>query len=169
MIGTRTTKPSEGSHCLASTKAISPEAIRSQVKVFWHFFSTKSAREFRYMYAPDATIFAANSPRCETARLMLIRRIRELFAPGSSVTAQLGPISVQILGSAVAIASYPFHYAVTRLLANGRRYHLDVPFGRVTQIFARDKEGVLRIVHEHMSSAQAVSSNELPEHQVINM
>jgi hypothetical protein len=52
---------------------------------------------------------------------------------------------------------------VTRALLNGRRYRLDVPFLRATQIFVRDKDGVLRIIHEHMSSAEAVEPQEVPD------
>jgi ketosteroid isomerase-like protein len=142
-------------------KAISPEDVRSQVHAFWRCFSAKSADEFRNSYFPQATVFAANAPRCETARLMLVRRTRELLGPTSSVGAKLGAIAVQILGPDLAIASYPFHYSVTRTLPNGRRYHLDVPFGRATQVFMRDTDSVLRIVHEHMSSAENVPPQEL--------
>lgn len=143
--------------------SISQDQIRTQVQNFWRVFSTKSKNEFNEQYLPSATIFTADIPRSEPARLMVVRRARELFGPTSSVTAKLGTITVQILGPALAIASYPLHYSVTRALPNGRRYRLDVPFLRATQIFVRDKDGVLRIIHEHMSSAEAVEPQELPD------
>jgi len=148
---------------LPAIDSISAEQVQTHVHNFWRVFSTKSKNEFSEQYVPSATIFTANTPRSESARLMVVRRARELFGPTSSVTAKLGTITVQILGPALAIASYPLHYCVTRTLPNGRRYRLDVPFLRATQIFVRDKDGVLRIIHEHMSSAEAVEPQELPE------
>jgi ketosteroid isomerase-like protein len=94
---------------------------------------------------------------------MVVRRTRELFEPTSAVAVKLGTIDVQVLGPDLAIASYPVHYSLTRTLPNGRRYRVDVPFGRATQIFLRDNDGELRIIHEHVSSAAAVQSEDLPE------
>ena len=147
-------------------KPTSTEEVQAAVRNFWHVFSTKAKVEFEKCYLPDATVFAANAPRIEQARSMVVRRARELFAPTSSVGAKLGSVDVQILGPDVAIASYALHYFVTRTLPNGRRYELDVPFGRTTQVFQRDQTGALRIVHEHMSSADAVESRELPGNEV---
>jgi len=114
------------------------------------------------MYVPSATVFAADARRMEPARLMLVRRERELFGPASFVAAKLGTIDVQPLGADLAIASYPFHFSITRTLASGKRYHVEVPTGRATQVFQRDDKGILRIIHEHMSPAEAVSPKELP-------
>jgi hypothetical protein len=143
--------------------SISPEQIREHVQTYWRVFSTKSKSDFSEQYLPNATVFTANSPRSEPARLMIVRRARELFGPTSSVTSKLGTITVQILGPALAVASYPLHYVVTRALPDGRRYRLNVPFARATQIFVRDAQGVLRIIHEHMSSAEPVEPEELPD------
>lgn len=93
---------------------------------------------------------------------MLVRRERELFGPESFVAAKLGSIDVQPLGADLAIASYPIHFSITRTLASDKRYHVEVPNGRATQVFRRDEKGVLRIIHEHMSSAEPVSPKELP-------
>jgi ketosteroid isomerase-like protein len=141
---------------------ISADEIRAEVKKFWDFFSRKSKSGFEQMYLPSATVFAADARRMEPARLMLVRRERELFGPASFVAAKLGSIDVQHLGADLAIASYPFHFSITRTLPTGKRYHVEVPSGRATQVFQRDEKGVLRIIHEHMSSAEAVSPQELP-------
>jgi len=93
---------------------------------------------------------------------MLVRRARELFGPASAVGAELGSIDVQLLGDDLAVASYAFHFNVTRSLPNGKRVRVDVPFGRATQVLQSDANGVLRIIHEHMSSAEPVSPEELP-------
>lgn len=141
---------------------ISPDGVRAEVKKFWDFFSRKSKARFDEMYLPSATVSAADSRRMEPARLMLVRRERELFGPGSLVAAKLGLIDLQILGTDLAIASYPFHFSLTRALASGKRYQAEIPSGRATQVFQRDDKGVLRIIHEHVSSAEPVSVKDLP-------
>lgn len=98
----------------------------------------------------------------ELARLMLVRRERELFGPASLVAAKPGSVDVQLFGSDLAIASYPFHFSITRMLGNGKRYQAEIPSGRATQVFRRDEGGVLRIIHEHLSSAEPVTPKELP-------
>lgn len=141
---------------------LSADEIRAEVKKFWDFFSRKSKARFEEMYSPTATVFAADARRMEPARLMLIRRERELFGAGSLVAAKLGSIDVQLLGPDLAVASYPFHFSITRTLASGKRYQVEVPSGRATQVFHRDDKGLIRIVHEHTSSAEPVSPKELP-------
>jgi hypothetical protein len=141
---------------------ISSDAVRAEVKNFWDLLSRKLTSQFAEMYLSSATVFAADARRMELARLMLVRRGRELLGPASLVAAKLGPIDVQPLGADLAIASYPFHLSITRTHASGKRYQSEVPCGRATQVFQRDEKGVLRIIHEHMSSAEPVSSKELP-------
>jgi len=141
---------------------ISSDDVRAEVKKFWDFLSRKLKSQFAEMYLSSATVFAADARRMEPARLMLVRRERELLGPASSVAAKLGTIDVQHLGADLAIASYPFHLSITRTRSNGKRYQSEVPSGRVTQVFQRDEKGVLRIIHEHMSSAEPVSTKELP-------
>ncbi|HEY6250301.1 MAG TPA: hypothetical protein VI685_10085 [Candidatus Angelobacter sp.] len=138
-------------------EAISPEQVRAQVRKFWEFFSGKDKPHFAELYAPTATVFSADARRCEPARLMLVRRERELFAPQSLVKAEIGAITVQVLASDLAAASYPLHFSVTRTRANGARVRVDVPCGRATQVFHRNEHGTLMIIHEHMSSAEPVS------------
>jgi ketosteroid isomerase-like protein len=140
----------------------SADEVRALVQKFWGFFIRKSKSQFDEMYSPSATVFAADARRGEPARLMLVRRARELFGPGSAVGAKLDAIDVQILRDDLAVASYAFHFNVTRSLPNGKRVSVDVPFGRATQVFQRDANGNLRIIHEHMSSAAPVSPKELP-------
>ena len=140
----------------------SADEVRAVVQKFWDYFVRKSKSEFDKMYSPAATVFAADARRGEPARLMLVRRARELFGPASAVGAKLDAIDVQILRDDLAVASYAFHFNVTRSLPNGKRVSVDVPFGRATQVFQRDTNGNLRIIHEHMSSAAPVSPKELP-------
>ncbi len=140
----------------------SADEVRDVVQKFWGFFIGKSKSQFEEMYSPSATVFAADARRGESARLMLVRRARELLGTASAVGAKLDAIDVQILREDLAVASYAFHFNVTRNLPNGKRVSVDVPFGRATQVFQRDASGNLRIIHEHMSSAAPVSPKELP-------
>ncbi|MFZ0736214.1 MAG: nuclear transport factor 2 family protein [Candidatus Acidiferrales bacterium] len=141
----------------------SPDEIRALVQKFWEYFIQKSKSQFDELYSPSATVFAADARRGEPARLMLVRRARELFGPASAVGAKLGSIDVQLLRDDLAVASYAFHFNVTRSLPNGKCVSVDVPFGRATQVFQRDAKGTLRIIHEHISSAEAVSPHEVPD------
>ncbi len=139
---------------------MSPNEVRAEVRKLWEFFSGKLKVQFAEMYLPSATVFAVDSRRVDLARLMLVRRERELFGPASSVAVKLGPIDVQFVAH-LAVASYPFHLSITRALPGGKRYQAEVPSGRATQVFQRDEKGVLRILHEHMSSAEGVTVKEL--------
>jgi hypothetical protein len=147
---------------LIATQAIAAEEIHAQVRRFWELFSCKDKSGFDRLYAPMAPIFSADARRSEPARLMLMRRARELFAPSCAVTARLGEISVQVLSPNLAVASYPFHFSLTRNLSNGSRVHIEVPFARVTQVFHRNESGGLLIIHEHMSSATPTVPKTLP-------
>lgn len=144
---------------MATTSA---DEVRALVQKFWSHFIRKSKADFDAFYSPSATVFAADARKGEPARLMLVRRARELFSPGSSVGAKLDSIDVQLLRDDLVVASYAFHFNVTRSLLNGKRVSVDVPFMRATQVFQRDAKGNLKIIHEHMSSAEPVSPKELP-------
>jgi len=141
---------------------ISDDEIRGLVQTFWGVFTRKSKSQFDDLYSTSATVFAADARRGEPARLMLVRRARELFGPASAVGAKLDKIDVQLLREDLAVASYAFQFSVTRSLPNGKRVSVDVPFMRATQVFQRDANGNLKIIHEHMSSAEPVSPKELP-------
>lgn len=135
-------------------EAIAVDQVRAYVKKFWDLFSPKNKIGFAQLYAPTATVFAADARRSEPARLMLVRRERELFAPSSSVHARCGEIIVQLLGKNLAAAAYPVHFSLTRIIPNGSTVQVDVPYARVTQVFQRIDSGELVIIHEHMSSAE---------------
>jgi ketosteroid isomerase-like protein len=136
---------------------ISPDQVQMQVRTFWELFSGKDKSGFERLYAPTATVFAADSRRSEPARLMLVRRERELFSPKSLVKARLGAVTVQVLAADLAAACYSVQFSVTRTLPNGNRVHVEVPHARMTQVFHRSEDGALMIIHEHMSSAEPVA------------
>src|SRR5215471_16503005 len=142
---------------------VTPDQIRLRVQEFWHAFTGQAKDNFQELYSPTASCFAIDGRRGEPARLMWVRREREFFGPRSSVGAKVGMVNVQVLAPALAVASYPFHFSIIRVLPNGSRVEVDVPFGRVTQVFLRNEEGKLLIIHEHLSSAEPATPKELPK------
>lgn len=143
-------------------EAISAQQIRDGVRAFWDAFTHQSKNAFQELYSPTANCFAADGRRSEPARLMWVRREREFFGPRSSVGARVGAVSVQLLGANLAVASYGFHFSIIRVLPNGSRVQVEVPFGRATQVFQRQSDGKILIIHEHLSSAEPTTPKELP-------
>jgi ketosteroid isomerase-like protein len=140
----------------------SSSQIQAEIKKFWDTFTSKSKSGFQDLYSPTATVFSADGRRSEPGRLMWVRREREFFGPKSSVGAKVGEVVVQVLGQRLAVASYSFHFSVVRILPNGNRVQVEVPFGRATQVFQQEEQGAWRIIHEHLSSAEPVVPKELP-------
>lgn len=142
--------------------SISIEEVRDRVRAFWQAYGRQSKTEFEQFYFPEATVLEFDGRRIEPGRLMVVRRVRELFPKMSAVTAELGVIDVQIIEPDLAVACYGYHYRVVRAMPNGKRYESDVPQARVTHVFKRDDQGQLRIIHEHMSAGAVSVPKELP-------
>jgi len=132
---------------------ISPEDVRKEVHRFWDILSGKRADKLEEMYAPAAIAFSGKAKRSESAKLMAVRRARQLPAQGSSSSAEVGSIHVQVVGPDAAIAAYTYSFNTHRTQADGSKVHMNTPFGRATQIFRRGEDGALRIIHEHLSAA----------------
>lgn len=132
---------------------ISVDQVKAEVHRFWKIFSSKS-KEMEELYVPNASVFASDARRVEPARLTVARRMREYFGPLTQVRAEVGQIDVQIVNEDMAIACYTFHFQASKILPNGSRNDEDVPCGRATHVFQRDKDGVLLVFHEHISSAK---------------
>ena len=139
---------------ITSEGTITSEQVRRATQELWDAFTNQAKERFQELYSPTAICFAADGRRSEAARLMWVRREREFFGPKSSVGARLGVVSVQILSPNLAVASYPFHFSIIRVMPNGSRAQVEVPFGRMTQVFQRGQNGKLIIIHEHFSSAE---------------
>src|ERR1700756_1977319 len=142
---------------------ITSDRVRRAVQEFWDAFTHQQKDKFQELYSPTAVCYAADGRRSEPARLMWVRREREFFGPKSSVSAKLGAVSVQILGPNLASACYGFHFSMIRILPNGNRAEIDVPYSRATQVFERGPDGRLVIIHEHLSSAEPVTPKEIRE------
>jgi ketosteroid isomerase-like protein len=134
-------------------KKISSEDVRTEVRRFWAILSGNLADKLEEMYSPTAIAFTGKAKRSESAKLMAVRRSRQLPGPAHSSKAEVGSIDVQVLGPDVAIAAYTYSFNTQKFLADGSKVQVNTPFGRATQIFQRGEDGALRIVHEHLSAA----------------
>ena len=132
---------------------ISLEEVRAEVRRFWAILSRERKGKLEEMYWPTAIVFTGKAKRTESARLIAMRRSRQLPGTASTSRAEQDPIEVQIVGPDVAIAAYTYRYHTEKIAADGSKVQLDTFFGRATQIFLRDQAGALRIVHEHLSAA----------------
>lgn len=130
---------------------LSPDDVRAQIQKFWDILSSKSPAKLEEMYSTSALVFTGKARRSESGKLAAVRRARQLPAASSS-RAELGTIEVQISGDA-AIATYTYSFRTVRAKPDGTKIQVDTPFGRATQVFQRAEDGVLRIVHEHLSAA----------------
>ena len=114
--------------------------------------SGKSQDKLEELYSPDAIVFTGKARRPEPAMLAIARRTRK--APGSESMAEVGAVELQMAGD-VAVASYTYKYLRARTGEDGAKQQRNTLYGRATQIFQMDKNGALRIVHEHLSAAAA--------------
>ncbi len=138
---------------MKQTKPVTVEEVSAEVVRFWKTFADKSA-DLENFYSFDARVFGSMATRLELGRSAAVRRIREYFQKGTVLDTRVtGPIEVILLGeNAVATYTYEFHVTGARV-GLGRIADEHITDGRVTQVFVRDEDGALRIVHEHISQA----------------
>lgn len=132
---------------------ISSAEIRAEVQKFWNILCGRSKERLEDMYAPSAIVFTGKAKRGERGALTAVRRMRQFASGNWSTHAELDPIEVQISVPDVAIASYTYRFHSSKTGKDGSREQRNTLYGRSTQVFQRDERGVLRIVHEHLSSA----------------
>jgi len=133
---------------------LTPEEIRTDVARFWNVFTSKAPDLLEEFYASDATVFASTGVRAEPGRLAVTRRRREYFDKQTSVRVQIGVVDVQLLSDNCAVASYTFRFDATRVAGGlGKSSDEHLEHARATQVFQKDAEGKLRIIHEHFSTA----------------
>jgi len=145
--------PPTGDMLALIMETILPEQIRAQVHRFWKILSGKSNGSLEPFYAAGATAFTGKSKRPEFAALAVARRMRKLSAPEYELDAEVAEVEVQVLENA-AIASYTYQIHAIRKQADGTRLEKNTRYGRATQIFQNDGNG-LQIVHEHLSAGEA--------------
>lgn len=132
---------------------VTVEQVHAAVDRYWDALAKKAKDRLTASYASDAIVFVADSRRTEPARLVIERRNREFFNPKGSVGAEVGAIEVQIPDPEVAIAIYSCHF-YTISIKQDKLLRIDLPVALATQIFRRDADGELRIIHEHLGSVR---------------
>ncbi len=137
---------------MTSATAILPEDVRQAVGAFWSAFAQKASLE--EFYCLEASVFGSMASRVEMGRLAALRRKREYFHPETVIDIRItSPVDVVVRGEvAVATYSYEFHTRGARIGPN-RTADEDITNGRVTHVLAREEDGKLRILHEHVSQA----------------
>ena len=144
---------------LAAMGRIAQEEVRVCVQRFWSILAGQSKDPFEELYSPEATVITGKAKSSERAPLAIARRKREIARHMRDASFELGPIDVEIADDNVAIASYTYKFL--RVLKQDNRegqIQRHTPYGRATHVFQRDFQGAFRIVHEHLSSAVAGSS-----------
>lgn len=132
---------------------LTADEVQAEVRRFWSIFAGKSPEGLKGFYAGESSVFGSSSTRPEPGSLAAARRQREYFTPQTTLKVQLGTIDVVMLGADSAVASYTFQLHATKVASLlGKGQDEDIRQGRATQVFLRDVEGKLRIVHEHLSS-----------------
>jgi ketosteroid isomerase-like protein len=158
---------------LPAADMVLAEAARNGLRRLWDLYRSKSKEGLQGMYSPTAILWSIGAKRGLPARLELTARERELLGPHSSISADLGHVDIQTLGERVAMASYGFHYRIVRVQAygkradteapfQGKRFEIDFPTARATNVFERNETGALQVVHEHWSSPGIPFYTELP-------
>jgi ketosteroid isomerase-like protein len=133
--------------------SISPDQVRAEVRRFWQIMCGKSQDRLEDLYSPSALLLTGKARKPEEASTALGRRARQISAPNSDSSADLGAVEVQTPEPGVAIASYTYKFHQARGDESGGVEKRHTMFGRATQIFQLDARGALRIVHEHLSAA----------------
>jgi ketosteroid isomerase-like protein len=121
----------------------------------FHYPNVLPSPDIVAKFIPQQDQGQVTAMRSESAKLMAVRRSRQLPGSASASRAEVGSIDVQIVGLDVAIAAYTYSFNTHKIRADGTKVRLTTTFGRATQIFQRSEDSALRIVHEHLSAAAA--------------
>ena len=132
--------------------------IEAAVRAYWKALSAKDAVQQQNFYDDHAAIFATDSNKLERARTVLLRRQREYLSAAARTTVQIGEIDVELISATHAVAAYTIRLDAKDLtrtsLAGSRLAEEHLENARVTHLFQRQNDGMLRIIHEHISVPQ---------------
>jgi len=139
--------------------ALTTAEIEEAIRRYWVVSAGKDAQQQQNCYADHAMVFASSSRRAEPARLVSMRRNREYLSKGTRLQIQTADIEVSLLGTEAAVATYMLDFHAKGIPDLGtvtERPEEHLSNARVTQVFERDPNGELKIVHEHISLAAEV-------------
>src|SRR5579872_187115 len=97
--------------------------VENQVSRFWRFFTEKKYEQLRDCYSADAQVFGTAIDRAESALTASSRRNIEYFGDHMKIQANLGTITVQLVGERVAIASYTFSFSAVEIRPSGSAHN----------------------------------------------
>jgi ketosteroid isomerase-like protein len=147
-------KPENGAP--GHSQRVTPDEVRAAVSSLWDAWTAKSSAELADAYAFNSVSFRVESVTVEPGFKGIAQRTREYFHEACITNMELGAIEVVLLSETTALAIYAFHFrALNRATARGTLQEEEISHGRVSQVFRRDPDGKLRILHEHCSSAVA--------------
>ena len=136
---------------------VTKQEVELAVRQYWSVSAAKNADLQRDSYCDDAFVFTSSAKRLEVARLVSMRRGREYLASSTRLRVELASIEVALLGPDAAVSAYTLQFHAEQLptagtVAKSPEEHLQN--ARMTQVFLRNAEGALKIVHEHISVPQ---------------
>jgi ketosteroid isomerase-like protein len=138
---------------------LSKTDIDTAVRTYWKIFtSKKEVDNQKNWYTDNAIIFATTSKRPEPARLVSVRRQREYLDHATKMKVEIANIEVELLGANDGYAAYVMQFHAEQIAtfkASGQTVteeHME--HARVTQIFHREADGAIKIVHEHISAPE---------------
>jgi ketosteroid isomerase-like protein len=138
---------------LAKTFELSVPGVQALVETFWKSFLQRDTKALRDFYSPQALVFGSHSERSEGGITVATRRAIEFFGEHMALQNQIGPISIQLIRPEAAVASYIFSFSAVETRQDGQPggTYEEIQLGRATQVFALDRAGDPKIVHEHFS------------------
>ena len=156
------TSPAKESDLAKGTNQIMPplttREVEAAVQKYWAVSAAKAAEQQQAFYASHAIVFTSSSRRSEPARLVSMQRQREYLAKSTRLRIQVADIQVVPIGANAAVAAYTLEFHAEQIPVAGsitKRPEEHLSNARVTHVFERNEEGELKIVHEHISVAQA--------------
>ena len=134
-------------------KELSVSSVRDLVRDFWRALLHKNAQTLRDFYSDESLVFGSHTDRAEAGIVAASRRAIEYFGQQMELQGQVGTVAVQLINDQTAIASYTFNFSATE---SGHQRPAATTYeqirqGRATQVFAPDRTGATRIIHEHFS------------------
>lgn len=134
-----------------ASAGITVEHVHDIVRRFWKALSANDAQTLAGFYTNDATVFNAIGGYPEPGPM---NAASCYFGFNSTLQVEIYQLDVRLLGAETAVAGYKLRFHRDPTAApelNGYASIEPVECGRVSQVFTRDAEGSLCIVHEHLS------------------
>jgi ketosteroid isomerase-like protein len=130
--------------------SLTVEQVRERVRQFWKALTVNDAQTLAGFYTNDATVFNAIGGYPEPGPMSAASCY---FGFDSTLRMEIYQFDVRLLGehAETAVAGYKLRFHRDPSELEGDASIEPVECGRVSQVFTRDAEGNLCIIHEHLS------------------